>query len=64
MILTRKVNNRIGRALHAYGMLEDGDRVMIAVSGGVDSLVLGAVLKLWQQKAPINYELLAVHIDM
>ncbi|MDH3348163.1 MAG: PP-loop domain-containing protein [Desulfobulbaceae bacterium] len=64
MMLTRKVNNRIGRAMHAYGMLEDGDRIIIAVSGGVDSLVLTAILKHWLKKAPINYKLLGIHIDI
>jgi tRNA 2-thiocytidine biosynthesis protein TtcA len=45
-------------------MLADGDRVMIAVSGGIDSLVLAWLLKEWRNKAPIRYELLAVHLDM
>jgi tRNA 2-thiocytidine biosynthesis protein TtcA len=57
-------NHRIGKALHDYRMLADGDRVMVAVSGGIDSLVLCQVLALWQRKAPIRYELLAVHLDM
>ncbi|MEW6593292.1 MAG: ATP-binding protein [Thermodesulfobacteriota bacterium] len=57
-------NRLIGKALHDYRMLADGDRVMVAVSGGIDSLVLCHVLMLWQRKAPIRYELLAVHLDM
>lgn len=57
-------NRLIGKAMHAYGMLADHDRVMIAVSGGIDSLVLCHVLAGWQRKAPIRYELLAVHLDM
>ena len=57
-------NRLIGKALHDYRMLADGDRVMIAVSGGVDSLVLSWLLKEWLRKAPIRYELLAVHLDM
>lgn len=62
--LGRAVNQRIGQAMHAYGMLADGDRVLIAVSGGIDSLVLVKILQLWQSKAPISYQLLAVHLDM
>ncbi len=47
-----------------YGMLADGDRVLIAVSGGIDSLVLARVLQLWKTSAPIAYTLHAIHIDM
>ncbi|OGQ86562.1 MAG: hypothetical protein A2512_04310 [Deltaproteobacteria bacterium RIFOXYD12_FULL_56_24] len=50
--------------MHLYRMLADGDRVMIAVSGGIDSLVLSWLLKEWRHKAPICYDLLAVHLDM
>ena len=59
-----EINRLVGRAMHKYRMLADGDRVMIAVSGGIDSLVLCRLLDLWRRKAPINYELLAVHLDM
>lgn len=50
--------------MHTYGMLADGDRVLVAVSGGIDSLVLVKILQFWQTKAPITYQLLAVHLDM
>jgi tRNA 2-thiocytidine biosynthesis protein TtcA len=45
-------------------MLADGDRVLVAVSGGIDSLVLAWVLHNWRRKAPINYEVQAVYVDM
>ncbi|MFW2366985.1 MAG: tRNA lysidine(34) synthetase [Desulforhopalus sp.] len=61
--LPAKFNRKIGKAMHDYSMLEEGDSVMVAVSGGVDSLVLGWVLKMWQQKAPINFTLLYLHVD-
>lgn len=57
------LNRRIGQALHKYEMLVEGDRVLVAVSGGVDSLVLAVVLQIWQKKAPISFELVPVHID-
>ncbi len=62
-VLSKSVNHRIGQAMHRYDMLADGDRVLIAVSGGVDSLVLAWLLNFWRRKAPINYEILAVYID-
>jgi tRNA 2-thiocytidine biosynthesis protein TtcA len=50
--------------MHTYDMLHHGDRVMVAVSGGIDSLVLAGLLYYWRSKAPIDFELLAVHLDM
>ncbi len=46
-----------------WNMLEDGDRVLIGVSGGVDSLVTAWVLSQWRHKAPIHYEFEAVYVD-
>jgi tRNA 2-thiocytidine biosynthesis protein TtcA len=62
--LPPKINRLIGQALHTYRMLADGDRVLLAVSGGVDSLVLTWLLAHWRRKAPIDYQLLAIHLDM
>lgn len=49
--------------MHDYQMLEDGDRVLLALSGGVDSLALAWTLSFWQTKAPINYTLHAITVD-
>jgi tRNA 2-thiocytidine biosynthesis protein TtcA len=62
-VLSKAVNRRIGQAMHNYSMLADGDQVLIAVSGGVDSLVLTWILNYWQHKAPIQYNIRAVYID-
>ncbi len=61
--LPPRLNRKIGRAMHDYDMLADGDRVMVGVSGGVDSLVLACVLKMWQEKAPIRFEVTGQIID-
>ncbi|MCI5158648.1 MAG: PP-loop domain-containing protein [Candidatus Electrothrix sp. AUS1_2] len=63
-ILTAGENRRIAKAMLDYSMLADGDRVLIAVSGGIDSLVLAWLLHTWRKKAPIDYELQAVYVDM
>ena len=62
--LPKTINRLIGQAMHEYQMLKDGDLLLVAVSGGVDSLVLSAILKNWQKKAPISYKIEAVHLDM
>lgn len=62
-LLPKKSNRKIGMALHDYSMLEHGDRVLVGVSGGIDSAVLAWVLKFWHAKAPIEYKLKAVYID-
>ncbi len=63
MIISSQVNRKLGKAMCDYPMLEDGDRVLVAVSGGVDSLVMALVLDKWRKKAPIHYDLVFFHID-
>ena len=61
---TYKVINRyVGKAIHRYKMIEDGDRILVGLSGGIDSLTLMWILKERLRRVPIRYELLAVHID-
>lgn len=58
------ISKCIGRAIIDYKMLDDGDKVAVAVSGGKDSLTLLKVLNDRKSFVPIKYELLAVHIDL
>ena len=52
-----------GRALHRYDMISDGDRILVGLSGGKDSLTLMWILSERLSRIPINYELFAVYID-
>ena len=52
------------KANRAYGLIEDGDRIAIGVSGGKDSQTLLRLLVKWQASAPIRYEIFPVHIDL
>jgi len=58
------ISKRVGKAITDYGMLADGDKIAVAVSGGKDSLTLLRVLNDRRKFVPIKYELLAVHIDL
>ncbi len=59
----RALNRALGQAVHRYQMIADGDRILMGVSGGADSLTLMWMLSERQARIPINYELFAVYID-
>jgi len=57
-------SKKVGKAIWDYQMLKEGDRVLMAVSGGKDSLCLLRIMKERIKFVPINYEIIACHVDM
>lgn len=59
----KSLNRCVGKAIHHYGMIDDGDRILVALSGGKDSLTLLRVLSDRLTRIPIRYQLFPVHVD-
>ena len=59
----KRLAQQMGRCIAEFDLIEPGDRIMVAISGGKDSYTLLHLLERARKRAPITFDLIAVHLD-
>jgi tRNA 2-thiocytidine biosynthesis protein TtcA len=61
--LQKRLRREVGQAIEAFNLIEEGDRVMVCLSGGKDSFTMLDILMSLQKSAPVKFDLVAVNMD-